>query len=252
MASLPSAPVALVTGASAGLGYAIARGLAHAGYDLAVTDLASEMLAELVRDLAPFNRKILPVELDLRSETSIAAAFASVSHVFGCCDLLVNNAGRALVKPAAEVTWQEWDEVADVNLKGAFFLSQQMARYCLAAARPGAIVNIASTHGLTGLAGRAVYGASKGGLIQLTRMLAIEWAACGIRVNAVAPATVMTPSRATALSDPHTREQMLTRIPTGRFPGPEEVAQAVVYLAGRDAASITGHVLVLDGGLTAA
>ena len=114
------------------------------------------------------------------------------------------------------------------------------------------MVSLASTHGLTGIAGRSVYGISKGGIIQMTRMLAIEWAPLGIRVNAVAPATVLTPSREKMLSDPAVRARMLARIPLGRFPAADEVAAAVCYLASDAAASITGQVLALDGGLTAA
>ena len=136
-------------------------------------------------------------------------------------------------------------------MKGSFFLTQCFGRYCITRGRPGAIVSIVSTHGLTGIAQRAVYGISKAGLIQMTKMLAIEWADKNIRVNAVAPATVLTPSREKMLNDPKTRQAMLARIPTGRFVTPEEVAAAVIYLASSAAASVTGHTLMVDGGLTA-
>ena len=149
---------------------------------------------------------------------------------FGDIDVLVNNAARSLVKPAVEVTSAEWDDVASTNLKGPFFLAQAYAAHCIAAKRPGSIVNIVSTHGMTGFAGRAVYGITKGGLIQMTRMLAIEWIPHNIRVNAVAPSTVLTPSRA-AMYDDATRARMVARIPIGRFIAPEEVAAAVVFLA---------------------
>ena len=139
----------------------------------------------------------------------------------------------------------------DTNLRGAFFLSQSFGRDCIARNRPGAIVNMASTHGMTGIAGRSVYGISKAGLIQMTRMLAIEWADKNIRVNAVAPTTVMTESRQQLLNDPKAREAALARIPTGRFVTPEEIAAAVAYLGGPGAASITGHTLAVDGGVTA-
>ncbi len=150
------------------------------------------------------------------------------------------------------MTWDEWDAVIDLNLKGAYFLACRLARHCIDAGRPGAIVNVASTHGMTGFAGRSVYGISKGGMIQMARMLAIEWAALGIRINAVAPSTVLTNSRREMYKDPGLLESMLERIPSRRFVEPGEVAAAVRYLAGPDAASITGHTLVVDGGLTAA
>jgi 2-deoxy-D-gluconate 3-dehydrogenase len=274
---------AIVTGASTGIGRAIALALGQAGYDLAITDLDEARLIELVADPNLAGRKVLPIELDLRSEEDIAETIDRAAKAFGTIDLLVNNAGRTLQQGAVDVTWAEWDDVIDINLKGGFFLSTAFARHCIARKRsaradePGsgrvsgartskvaalaarsarqrghAVVSLASTHGLTGLAGRSVYGISKGGIIQMTRMLAIEWAPLGIRVNAIAPATVLTPSRERMLSDPEARARMLARIPLGRFPEADEIAQAVCYLASDAAASITGQVLTIDGGLTAA
>jgi 2-deoxy-D-gluconate 3-dehydrogenase len=241
---------AFVTGASTGLGYAIACGFARAGWDLAVADLDLAMFDALARDEAVQGRRLQRLRLDLRREGDIVDAFAQTVAAFGTIDALVNNAGRALIKPAIEVTWAEWDDVIDINLKGAYFLSRAFAAHCIERKHPGAIVSIASTHGMTGLAGRSVYGISKGGLIQMSRMLAIEWADHGIRVNAVAPATVLTQSRQ-ALLDAAARQRMLARLPSGRFVTPEEVAAAVVFLCGPAAGSITGHTLPVDGGLTA-
>ncbi len=242
---------ALVTGTSAGLGRAIAVALAQQGYDLALTELSTDALKDTLADPAIAERKAVPVALDLRSQDSIKAAFEKAAKEFGDIDLLVNNAGRALLRPVVEVTDAEWDDVIDTNLKGAFFLSQLFGRACIAKGRPGAIVNMASTHGMTGIAGRSVYGISKAGLIQMTRMLAIEWADKNIRVNAIAPTTVMTESRQQLLSDPKARANALARIPSGRFATAEEIAAAVVYLASPAAASVTGHTLPVDGGLTA-
>ena len=242
---------ALVTGTSAGLGRAIAVALAREGYDLALTELSAAALKDTLADPAVANRKAIPIALDLRSQDSIKAAFDRATKELGDIDLLVNNAGRALLKPVAEVTEAEWDDVIDTNLKGAFFLSQLFGRRCIERKRPGAIVSMASTHGMIGIPQRLVYGVSKAGLIQMTRMLAIEWAADNIRVNAIAPTTVLTESRQQMLSDPKVRADMLARIPTGRFATPEEIAAAVVYLASPGAASVTGHTLMVDGGLTA-
>ena len=246
----PASHAAFVTGGSTGLGYTIACGLARDGYDLAVSSSESGRLDTLLRDPAVQGRKVLPVQLDLRVEADITKGFGAAVDAFGDIDVLVNNAGRALIKPAVDVAWADWDDVITINLKGAYFLSRQFAAHCIARNRPGCIVSIASTHGLTGFAGRSVYGIAKGGLIQMSRMLAIEWAGHNIRVNAIAPSTMMTPSRQKAL-DRQTRERMLARIPLGRFIAPEEVAAAVCFLASPGAASITGQTLVLDGGLTA-
>ena len=244
---------ALVTGASQGLGATIALRLAREGYDVALASPATDRLAATAQGVAAHGRRAHPVALDLREQASIERAFAEVVQAFGTLDLLVNNAGVALHRKALEVTRAQWNDVIAVMLSGTFFLSQQMGRHLVAAERPGCIVSLASTHGLVGLAQRSAYGIAKGGIIQMTRMLAIEWAAYGIRVNAVAPGTVETPSRkARHDADPAARAQMLARIPSGRFSVPEEVAAAVAYLASPDAASITGQTLVLDGGLTAA
>jgi 2-deoxy-D-gluconate 3-dehydrogenase len=190
--------------------------------------------------------------LDLRSQSSIGRAMADIISAFGRLDVLVNNAGVHLRKFAVDVTWAEWDEVMAVNLSGTFFLTQQAGRYFIAQGRPGAIVNITSTHGLVGAAERSVYGISKGALIQMTRMLAIEWAGHGIRVNAIAPGRLETPSpsRAARTSDAKYMDAMRARIPLKRLATAEDVAQAVCYLVGPRAESITGQTLVLDGGLT--
>jgi NAD(P)-dependent dehydrogenase (short-subunit alcohol dehydrogenase family) len=194
----------------------------------------------------------LPIVLDLRSRSSIAETLKHIAGRLGPIDLLVNNAAGNLRKPALDVTWEEWDELMAINLRGAFFLSQHVASQCIAAGQPGAIVNIASVHGLLGAAERSVYGTSKGGLIQMTRMLAAEWAEHGIRVNAVAPGRLETasPSRAARTGDPEYLEAMRARIPLKRLATAEEVAAAVCYLASPEANAITGHTLVLDGGMS--
>jgi NAD(P)-dependent dehydrogenase (short-subunit alcohol dehydrogenase family) len=242
---------ALVTGTAAGLGRAIAVALAREGYDLALTDLDAAMFKDTLAEPDIKKRRSIAIALDLRSQDSIREAFERATADLGDIDLLVNNAGRALLRPVADVTDAEWDDVIDTNLKGAFFLSQQFGRDCIAKGRPGVIVSMASTHGITGIPGRSVYGISKAGPIQMTRMLAIEWADKGIRVNAIAPTTVMTESRQRMLSDPKARAAALARIPSGKFATPEEIAAAVVYLASPGAASVTGHTLPVDGGLTA-
>ena len=149
---------ALVTGTSTGLGRAIALALAREGYDLALTELDIASLAELLKLPELAARKVVPVQLDLRSQESINAAFERALATLGEIDLLVNNAARALIKPTVDVTPAEWNDIIDTNLKGSFFLTQCFGRYCIARGRPGAIVSIASTHGVAGIAQRAVYG----------------------------------------------------------------------------------------------
>jgi NAD(P)-dependent dehydrogenase (short-subunit alcohol dehydrogenase family) len=242
---------ALVTGTSTGIGREIALVLARAGYDLAITELDTAMLDELLAHADFRGRKVHPVQLDLRQQPSIEAAFAQALDRLGTVDLLVNNAGRALHRPVVDVTWAEWDDVMNTNLKGAFFLSQLFGLHCITRGGGGSIVSMASTHGVVGIAGRSVYGISKAGVAHMTKMLAIEWAEHGIRANAIAPTTVMTASREKMLSDSKARAAMLARIPTRKFATPEEIAAAVLYLDSPAAASITGHTLLVDGGLTA-
>ncbi|MEY3730840.1 MAG: hypothetical protein RLZZ57_1596 [Pseudomonadota bacterium] len=248
--ALPS-KTALVTGATEGIGQATAWALADAGHDVIVTDLATASLAETIDGIAARGRRALGLPLDLREEASITALMEGAEQAFGPIGVLVNNAGCTLGKAAVDVAWSEWDQVMDVNLKGGYFLSARLAARCMAEGRPGVIISVASTHGLVGIADRSVYSISKGGIVQMTRALAIEWAKAGIRVNAVAPGTVLTPSRARMLAEPARRQRMLDRIPIGRFPRAEEVAAAIAYLASPAAASVTGQILPVDGGLTA-
>jgi NAD(P)-dependent dehydrogenase (short-subunit alcohol dehydrogenase family) len=243
--------VAFVTGATEGLGAAISLALASAGYDVAVSDLHTESLAQTLRKIESTGRRTHAVALDLRVPASISAAFKAVQDTFGRIDVLVNNAGVTLRKSALDTTPDDWNGVIGTNLTGTFFATQAMGRQLIAARRPGCIVTIASAHGMVGFKDRSAYGVSKAALIHMTKMLAIEWAEHRIRLNAIAPSTIETPSRAQFLADPDARKTMLARIPLGRFGTAEEVAAAAVYLASPQAAYITGQTLLLDGGLTA-
>ncbi len=244
---------ALVTGASYGIGAAVAVGLARDGFDVAVTELSAADLSNTVATIraASGRAKAIAVTLDLRSQDSLEAAFAEAVAAIGPLDLLVNNAGVPMTRPAIEITRAEWETALAVNLTGAFFMSQQMGRHLIAAGRPGAIVSLASTHGTVGFPNVVGYGVAKAGISHMTRILAIEWAPYGIRVNAIAPGTTETESRAPLLADPARREAMLNRIPLRRFGRAEEMAGAVRYLASPLAGYITGQVLLVDGGLTA-
>jgi NAD(P)-dependent dehydrogenase (short-subunit alcohol dehydrogenase family) len=245
---------ALVTGASYGVGAATALALARAGFDVAITATRLDNLAVTMKALGAAGARALPLVLDLREQASIEQAAADVVTTFGGLDVLVNNAGANVRRLAVEVTAQDWDAVMAVNIRGTFFLTQQVGRLLIAAGKGGCIVNIASTHALAGTAERSTYGISKAALVGMTRMLAVEWAAYGIRVNAVAPGRLETPSpsRAEKGADRGYMDAMLARIPLHRLASAEEVAATVAYLVSPAAASMTGRVLVLDGGLTAA
>lgn len=245
-----SQTTALVTGASSGIGAAIALALARCGYDVAVSAREIETLGDTIAGIRATGRRALPIALDLRSQASIEQAISAAIDAFGKLDVLVNNAGAPFIRiHATEITSEQWDTVMSINVTGTFFMSQLMARHLMKNQRSGCILNIASTHGLVGSPEVAAYGVSKSAIIHMTKMLAIEWAAFGITVNAIAPGAVETPSRP-GLRDPKRREMLLSRIPLRRFCTAEQVASAVCYLASQEANYITGHTLVLDGGFT--
>lgn len=244
-------PTALVTGASQGIGAAIAVMLAQRGFDVAVSSTRPDKLSEVISQITHSGARAVPIALDVCSHSRIAEAMREVVNALGRLDVLVNNAGVPLKKPAVDITPQEWDAVIGPNMTGTFFMSQEMARHLLETRRPGCIINIASTHGLVGLPERAAYSIAKGAVIHMARVLAVEWARHGIRVNAVVPGRVDTPSRAGSLAEPGYRDMALNRVPLHRFATADEVAAAVCYLASPEAAYITGQALVLDGGLTA-
>ena len=224
--------------------------MARKGYDVAVSSTRPEKLSEVLGQLTAAGARAFAVQLEVRSQASIERAMASVVAEFGEIDVLVNNAGVTLQKSALDVTRAEWETVISTNLTGTFFMSQQMGRHLVGAGRPGCIINIASTHGVVALAKRSAYGIAKAGIMHMCKTLAIEWAEHGIRVNAVAPGWVVTPSRAALPVTPEHAQLRVARVPMHRPGTIEEVAGAVCYLASPEAAYVTGQTLVLDGGLT--
>ena len=244
--------VAIVTGAGGGIGQAIATELAAAGARVAITELpgklslADEAAAEI--RAGGGDARSFPLDVrDLRSVDALVAAVVAEPGFGGRIDLLVNNAGVNVRQAAFEVTEEAWDAVLDTNLKGLFFVAQRVGRR-MRDQDPagGAIVNLSSIMGLAGYKDRAAYCSSKAGVVNLSRVLAFEWAPFNIRVNALCPTFVMTPMTAPLLSDPVAGGDLLARTPLGRFAEPADVAQAALYLA--TAPMVTGHALAVDGG----
>ncbi len=245
---------ALVTGASYGVGRATALALAEDGFDIAVTARRVENLDETMEQLAATRVRTAALALDLNAPAAAETVVEEAARELDGLDVLVNNAATILRRAAVDVTRAEWDDVVGANLTGTFFITTAFARLLIERGAPGCVVSVASSHGLVGSSNQSLYGISKGGVIQMTRMLAIEWAEADIRVNAVAPGRLDTPSpaRAATSSDPEYMAAMLKRIPLHRLTTADEVAAAIRYLAGPGAASITGQTLVIDGGVTAA
>ena len=242
--------VAVVTGGSQGIGRAISMALADAGASVAVTNLRVKQddVQALCGEIARSGGTARGYELDVTETAAIPAAMDRIAADLGRLDILVNNAGVRSEIPSTELTAAEWDLVMGVNLKGTFFCAQAVARHMLAQ-REGRIVNIASQLAVAARPERAAYIASKGGVVALTKVLALEWAASGITVNAIGPGP--TDTDMTANGGPDAEARIEQRSPIGRRLQPEEIAGAVVFLASPAAAAVTGHHLIVDGGWTA-
>ncbi|WP_174242217.1 SDR family oxidoreductase [Granulicella sp. WH15] len=241
--------VALVTGASRGLGQYFGRALAKAGADLILTSRHKEDLLPFVAEIESLGRKATPLALDVRDQASITAMAEAAEATVGQVHILVNNAGCNVRKPAFEVTWDDWNLILETNLRGSFFVAQQIAKR-MATRGYGRIINIGSVTSVAGYAGLAPYGASRGGIRQLTMSLAADWGKHGITVNCLAPGWFQTAQNRVMYERQGWVDYLIERIPLNRPGAPNDLDGAVVFLASESSRYMTGQTLLIDGGIS--
>ena len=241
--------VAIVTGSSRGLGKAMAVALAGAGADVVVTSRRPESLAPVRKEIEALGRTALPIRLDVRNRQSISDMAGETLRQFGRIDTLVNNAGMNIRKRALDLTWDEWDEVLETNLKGAFFCAQAAAPDMLKRGR-GRIINIGSATCVMAYPHITPYCASRGGVLQMTKSLAAEWGPQGVTCNVLAPGWFRTDQNRVLWENPEWVEMISKHIPAGRMADPSELGPAVVFLASDLSDYVNGDLFLMDGGFT--
>lgn len=242
--------VAIVTGTSRGLGQYFARALARAGADLVITSRKLERLRDFKKEVEGLGVDALPLELDVRDRESTERCVERACDHYGRIDVLVNNAGCNIRKPAVEVTWDDWNTILDTNLRGTFFMAQAVATRAMIPQRYGRIINIGSVTCVAGYAGLAPYGASRGGVKQLTMSLADDWGPHGITVNCLAPGWFHTAQNDALYQNEAWVEYLCDRIPLKRPGQPTDLDGAVVFLASDASEYVTGQTLLVDGGIS--
>jgi NAD(P)-dependent dehydrogenase (short-subunit alcohol dehydrogenase family) len=245
--------VAIITGASRGLGQYFSRALGRAGAKLIITSRKAGDCDNFIAELTGLSIEALALTLDVRDKDSIAAfgpaAETTASELGGKVDILVNNAGCNIRKPALDVSWDDWNTVVETNLRGAFFVAQTVARGMVERGY-GRIVNISSVTSVFGYAGLAPYGASRGGIRQMTMSLADDWGKHGVTVNALAPGWFKTEQNKVMYEDAEWVEYLNERIPLHRPGAPDDLDGAVIFLASEASRYVTGQTLLVDGGIT--
>jgi NAD(P)-dependent dehydrogenase (short-subunit alcohol dehydrogenase family) len=241
---------ALVTGAGRGIGKVLALALAEAGCDVAILEINKKSAEETAAEIRQMGRQSVGIQVDVTKKDQVEKAFAEAAHTLGGLDIVINNAGVAIHKPAEELPEEDWDRVMDINLKGVFLCSQAAARIMIPK-KSGSIINIASMSGIAVNVPQkqAVYNASKAGVAMLTKSLAVEWAPYGIRVNSISPGYIKTEMTMTTMTHLFPAWHALT--PMARLGEPEELRGGALYLASPASSFMTGHDLVIDGGYTA-
>ena len=239
----------MVTGTSRGLGQYMARALAKAGADLVLTSRNRESLQPFEAEIKALGRRAISLELDVRKLDSIERGVAEAESAYSHVDILVNNAGCNVRKPALDVTWDDWNLILDTNLRGSFFVAQAVARRMIPR-RYGRIINIGSVTSVAGYAGLGPYGASRGGIRQLTMSLADDWGKYGITVNCLAPGWFRTEQNKVLYENKEWVEYLCDRIPVKRPGQPQDLDAAVVFLAAESSRYVTGQTLLVDGGIS--
>ncbi len=241
--------IAIITGGSKGIGKDLAKLLAQAGANIALIARNKKQLEEAAHEIEQTGVNVLPVSFDLTKVEDTPNVIEDIYNHFGKIDILINNAGINVAKPAVELSSQDWDTVLDINLKSVFFTSQAVGKFMINQ-KKGKIINMSSQMAFVGYYKRAAYSSSKGGLTQLTKALSIEWAPYQINVNAIAPTFIETPMTKSMFEDENFKLEVLNRIPLGRLAKTEDLFGGVLYLASHCSDMMTGQTLVVDGDWT--